>query len=193
MSGLGVVANGRVWLAVHRKPMAVNDLRFDFGALALKRRTAQGWIDMLAPRPLAPTEPNSGGPALMHRGVPVLPRGYRMRARGRTVRVSGGYPSGDGWLGGARFRWRLTRHGARMTVSDVHAGDRFRMLAYTPAGTGRWGRRSLRAAGARWKFDRRIGVRRLRGYHSGPVELLDALEVRLTAPKSGRFAVKIGI
>jgi hypothetical protein len=36
-------------------------------------------------------------------------------------------------------------------------------------------------------------VRRLPGYHSGPVEQLDALEVRLTGPKSGRFVVSIGI
>ena len=37
-----------------------------------------------------------------------------------------------------------------------------------------------------------IKVRRLPGYHSGPVENLDALEARLTAPKSGRFVVTIG-
>jgi hypothetical protein len=67
------------------------------------------------------------------------------------------------------------------------------MLAYTPAGTGRGGRRSLVAAGARWRFDRPIRVRRIRGYHSGPVEHLDGLEARLTAPKSGRFVVTIGI
>jgi hypothetical protein len=194
MSGLGVVSNGRIWLAVHKKPSAVNDLRYDFGALALKRRTAHGWVDMLAPRPLAPTDPNSAGPALMHRGVPILPRGYDVEARGRTVKVSGGgYRLGPRWLRGARFRWTLTRHGARMRVDGARRGDRFRMLAYTPAGTGRAGRRTLWAAGARWRFDRPIRVRRLPGYHSGPVEQLDALEVRLTAPKSGRFVVSIGI
>lgn len=193
MTGLGVVSNRRIWLAVHRKPMAVKDLRYDFGPLALKRRTAQGWIDMLAPRPMAATEPNSGGPALMHRGVPVLPRGYTVKAEGRTVTVTGGYRHADKWLRGARFRWALTRTGVRMTVSDVRRGDRFRMLAYTPAGTGAWGPRKLLAAGARWRFDRPIRVRRLPGYHSGPVELLDALEARFTAPKSGRFVVSIGI
>jgi hypothetical protein len=35
-------------------------------------------------------------------------------------------------------------------------------------------------------------VRRIPGYHSGPVENLDALEARFTAPRSGRFAVTIG-
>lgn len=194
MSGLGVVSDGRVWLAVHKKPSAIKDLRYDFGAVALKRRTARGWVDLLAPRPLAPTDPNSAGPALMHRGVPVLPRGYDVDVRRRTVKISGGgYRLGDRWLRGARFRWRLTRHGARLRVAGARRGDRFRMLAYTPAGTGHAGRRSLRAAGARWRFERPIRVRRLPGYHSGPVEQLDGLEVRLTAPKSGRFVVSIGI
>ena len=194
MSGLGVVSDGRVWLAVHKKPSAVNDLRYDFGALALKRRTARGWVDLLAPRPLAPTAGNSAGPALLHHGLPVLPRGYDVEVRRRRVKVSGGgYLLGARWLRGARFRWKLTRRGARMRVDGAHRGDRFRMLAYTPAGSGRWGPRTLRAAGARWHFDRRIRVRRLSGYHSAPVEQLDALEVRLTAPKSGRFVVSIGI
>ena len=71
-----------------------------------------------------------------------------------------------------------------MTVAGARRGDRFRMLAYTPAGTGRARRRTLWAAGARWRFDRPIRVRRLPGYHSGPVEQLDALEGRFTAPKS---------
>jgi hypothetical protein len=193
-SGLGVVGNGRVWLAVHRKPTAEKDLRFDFGALALKRRTARGWVDLLAPRPFAVLGPNSAGPALMHRGVPVLPRGYDIKARGRTVKVSGGgYKLGTRWLRGGRFRWTLTRRGVRMTVEGARRGDRFRMIAYTPAGTGRGGRRSLVAAGARWRFDRPVRVRRIPGYHSGPVEHLDGLEARFTAPKSGRFVVTIGI
>ena len=130
----------------------------------------------------------------MHRGVPVLPRGYEVEVRRRTIKVSGGgYRLGKRWLRGARFRWKLTRRGVRMTVTGARRGDRFRMLAYTPAGTGRGGRRSLLAAGARWRFDRPIRVARLPGYHSGPVEQLDALEARFTAPKSGRFVVRIGI
>jgi hypothetical protein len=193
-SGLGVVADGRVWLAVHRKPTAVNDLRYDFGALALKYRTAQGWIDLLAPRPLTVLGPNSAGPMLMHRGVPVLPRGYDVEVRRRSIKVSGvGYRLGKRWLRGARFRWKLTRTGVRMTVTGAHRGDRFRMLAYTPAGTGSGRRRSLVAAGARWRFGRPIRVARLPGYHSGPVEHLDALEARFTVPKSGRLVVRIGI
>ena len=86
----------------------------------------------------------------------------------------------------------LAAHAPRRAAARCAArerGDRFRMLAFTPAGTGGATRRALVAAGARWRFDRRDPVRRIPGYHSGPVEQLDALEARLTAPRSGRFAV----
>ncbi len=53
-------------------------------------------------------------------------------------------------------------------------------------------RRMLLAAGARWRFDRPIRARRIPGYHSGPVEALDALEARFRAPQSGTFRVRIG-
>jgi len=193
MSGLGVVSTRRVWMAVHRKPTAVTDLRYDAGVLALKRRTRHGWVDLLAPRPLAMLAPNTAGPALMYRGRPVPPRGYQIKVRGRTITAGGGYRLGPRWLRGARFRWTATRRGVRLSMSGARRGDRFRMRAYTPAATGRARRRTLRAAGARWRFDRPVLVRRVRGYHSGPVEQLDALEARFTAPASGRFVVNIGI
>jgi hypothetical protein len=65
------------------------------------------------------------------------------------------------------------------------------MLAYTPAGTGVIEPRALVAADARWVFDRPIRGAVLSGYHSAPIENLDALEARLTAPRSGRFSVTI--
>ena len=190
-SGLGVISNGRVWLAVHRKTTIVRDLRFDAGLLALKRRTAAGWTDLLAPRPLAVLAPNTGGPALAHRGRLLTPSGYAIRTRGATVTVDGGYRANDRWVRRMRFRWRLTRTGARLSVSGARRGDRFRMLAFTPAGSGGRGPHALLAARALWTFDRRIRGDRLRGYHSGPVERLDGLEAWLSAPESGRFGVTI--
>jgi hypothetical protein len=192
-SGLGVVADRRVWLAVHRTPTNNRDLRHDFGALALKLRTATGWTDLLAPRPLTLATVDSGGPALIRRGRAITPTGFNIHAEGRVVTVHGGYRAGKRWVRLVHFRWSLTRRGARLSVSGAHRGDRFRMLAWTPATTGSATRRELVAAGARWRFDRPIVVRRLPGYHSARVEQLDALEARLTAPKSGRFVVKIGI
>lgn len=191
-SGLGIVGDGRVWLAVHKTATNANDLRHDFGAVALKRRTPAGWIDLLAPRPLTVITPDSAGPALMYLGEPLKPRGFAIHAHGRTIIVNGDYRANGRIVRRAQFRWRLTRRGARLRVAGAHRGDRFRMLAFTPAGTGAATRHGLVAAGARWRFDRRIRVRRIPGYHSGPVEYLDALEARFTAPRSGRFVVTIG-
>ena len=186
-TGLGVAGNGRTWMAVHKTPTNAGDLRHDFGLLALKRRTPAGWVDLLAPRPLTVITPDSGGPALMRHHRPITPTGFGVHARPGTVTVNGGYRENTRWVRKVQFRWRLTRSGARLRVRGAERGDRFRMLAFTPAGTGHAGRRSLVAAGARWRFDRRIRVRRLRGFHSGPVEQLDAFDVRLTAPRSGDF------
>ena len=190
-SGLGIVSDGNVWLAVHKTPTDANDLRHDFGALALKRLTPAGWIDLLAPRPRTRVTPDSSGPALMYLGQPLKPSGFAIHAYGRTIIVNGAYRANDRIVRRAQFRWRLTPRGARLRVAGAHRGDRFRMLAFTPAGTGSATRKELVAAGARWRFDRPIRVRRLPGYHSGPVELLDALEARFTAPRSGRFVVTI--
>ena len=198
-SGLGIVADGAGWLAVHRQA-DTDDLRFDFGALALKRRTPQGWIDLLAPRPHVPLAYNTGGPGLLRRGQPLLPGdekllvpgGEKIRVRRRTLTVHGGYREGDRWIRRVRFRWRLTRTGARLSVRGARRGDRFRMLAYTPTGTGKLKRHALVTAGARWHFDRPIESARLPGYHSAAIENLDALEARFTAPWSGRFVVTIG-
>ncbi|HTE64246.1 MAG TPA: hypothetical protein VK631_28075, partial [Solirubrobacteraceae bacterium] len=191
-SGLAVVGNGTIWLAVHKTATDANDLRHDFGALALKQRTPAGWIDLLAPRPQTKITPDSSGPALMHLGRPLKPTGYAIHAHGRTIIVNGTYRANNRIVRRAQFRWRLTPRGARLRVAGAHRGDRFRVLAFTPAGTGGATRRALITANARWRFDRRIRVRRLPGYHSGPVENLDALEARFTAPKSGRFVVSIG-
>jgi hypothetical protein len=193
-TGLGVVASRRIWLAVHKTPTNANDLRHDFGALALKRRTAGGWIDLLAPRPLTITTLDSGGPAMMYEGRPVTPTGFGIHVGRSRVVVNGAYRVDNRIVRRVRFTWRLTRRGVRLRVSGARAGDRFRMLAWTPAGTGgRAGRRRLLAAGARWRFSRPIRTRRITGFHSGPVEQLDAIEARLRLRGTEQFAIRIGI
>jgi hypothetical protein len=191
-SGLGVVASKRVWLAVHKTATDANDLRHDAGALALKRRTAAGWIDLLAPRPFTNVTPDSGGPAMIYAGAPVRPTGFGIHVRRSRIIVNAGYRVNGRVVRRVRFDWRLTPRGARLRVAGARAGDRFRMLAWTPAGTGGSGPRVLLAAGARWRFDRPIRARRIPGYHSGPVEALDALEARFRVHGSGTFSVAIG-
>jgi hypothetical protein len=191
-SGLAVVASRRAWLAVHKTATDAGDLRHDAGALALKRRTAAGWVDLLAPRPLTNITPDSSGPALIYAGVPVRPTGFGIHVARSRIVVNAGYRANNRVVRRVRFTWRLTRRGARLRVGGARAGDRFRMLAWTPATTGGSGPRRLDAAGARWRFSRPIRARRIPGYHSGPVEALDALEARFRAPRSGTFTVAIG-
>src|SRR5918999_216893 len=139
-SGLSVVSTGRAWLAVHRTATNANDLRHDSGALALKRRTRQGWVDLLAPRPLTLTTTETASPALIRRGVALRPDGFELYARSGMVFLRAGYRNARGkiirrvWM-----HWRLTRGGARFTLSGARKGDRFRMLAFPPAGPGTGG------------------------------------------------------
>jgi hypothetical protein len=191
-SGLAVVGDGRVWLAVHKTPTNGNDLRHDFGWLALKQNTPAGWVDLLAPRPHTLITPDSGGPALRYLGRWLKPSGFGLHAFRDTIIVNGAYRANNRIVRRAQFRWRLTPRGARLRVAGAHKGDRFRFLAWTPAGTGGPTPRGLVAGAGRWRFDRRVKVRRIPGYHSGPVEHLDALEAQLLAPRSGRFVVTIG-
>jgi hypothetical protein len=191
-SGLAVVASKRVWLAVHKTATDSGDLRHDAGALALKRRTAAGWIDLLAPRPLTNVTPDTSGPAMMWAGRPVRPTGFGIHVGRSRIVVNAGYRVNQQVVRRVRFTWRLTRTGAKLRVAGARAGDRFRMLAWTPAGTGGSGPRMLLANDARWRFSRPIRVRRIPGYHSGPVEALDALEARFRARGSGTFVVTIG-
>jgi hypothetical protein len=184
LSGMGIVANGRTWMAVHRKSPNPRDMRYDFGLLGLKARTATGWRSMLMPRPLLKpvSHPRSAGPNLLVGREALRPIGRRLRASGDTVTVKGGWRRGDRWVRTATFTWSLRPGGARMTVRGLRAGERVSLLAFTPAGTGRRiGRRGVRAAGTRWSVSVPIAVRRVRGYHSGPVENLDALEIRARA------------
>jgi hypothetical protein len=192
-SGLGVISTGRTWLAVHRTATNANDLRHDSGLLALKRRTKHGWVDLLAPRPLTLTTVETASPALIHDGVALRPEGFELYARRGMIFLRAGYRRNERGriLRRVWMHWRLTPGGARFTLSGAHKRDRFRMLAFTPAGTGTSRPRALIAAGARWRFSRPIRVARRPGYHSGPVENLDALEAVVRAPKSGRIKVRI--
>jgi hypothetical protein len=108
------------------------------------------------------------------------------------VRFTADYRQGRKLVRRVTLTYALTRKGARFTLSGAKRGDAFRLLAFTPAGTGRGRKRGLDAAGARWRFDRPVAVRRLAGYNSAPVERLDAIEAVVTVPRSGRFRISHG-
>jgi hypothetical protein len=187
-SGMGVVADGQTWMAVHRHTPMGADMRYDFGMLALKRRKLGGWRDLLMPRPLTKPRgrhPRSAGPSLIVRGRPIIPHGLVLRSADGRIAARGGWRSRGRWVRRATFSWTLRRQGgARLTVRGLHPGDRLVLLAFTRAGTGRRiDRNAVMAGGTPWRLSVPVRVRRTPGYHSGPVEDLDALELHVRAGK----------
>src|SRR5215207_608578 len=191
-TGLGVTGNGRTWMAVHAIRRNTSDLRHDFGLLALERRARGGWRDLLAPRPRTEATGEPAGPALLRGGIAIPPVGRELRVRQGRVTVIADYLAGRRLVRRVTLTWRLTPRGATLALAGAKRGDAFRLLAFTPAGTGRGRPHGLDAAGAAWRFDRPIAARRLPGYSSAPVERLDAFEAVLTVPRSGGFRRALG-
>lgn len=197
-SGVAVSARRGTWLGVHAFTPKHKDLRYDAGLLALKaRRPGGGWRDLLAPRPLTEGLPHveSAGPMLMRRGVPGLPSGDAIRVtRSGAVVVRGAFRTASERVlrDGVTFTYRPAPGGAMLGLDSVRKGDRYRLLLFTRAGTGSWTRRAVTAFGTRVRFPVAVRVRRVPGYHSGPVENLDALSVRFRARRDGRLRVRFG-
>jgi hypothetical protein len=127
-SQLGIVRRGDVWFAVKRQASSKrkNDMRYDFGLVALKRKSGDAWTDVLRLRPVTSQRPDTVGPILRSGGTEGLPRGERLRARGATVTVSGGYRTRQRqWLRrGVRWTWKATSCGAQLSFR-ARAGDRY--------------------------------------------------------------------
>lgn len=180
-SGLGIVSTGETWLAVRAlRRLGNRDLRSGFGLLALKIHRDGAWRDLIVPRPLVKGAPYTPAPS---RGVPG---GTALTAAGSTLTITGSFSARR-----ARFGFRALSDGAELTVAPIRAGERYRLHVYTPAGTGGWGARRVDAFGARWRFSAPVSVRRVPGFHSGPIEELDALVVDARPTRDGRLTIRI--
>jgi hypothetical protein len=180
-SGLGIISTGQTWLAVRAlRRFGNSDLRSGFGLLALKVYTGRSWRDLLAPRPLVKGAPYTPAPS---RGVPG---GTKLTVGRDAIHIAGSFGARK-----ARFGFRVLPDGAELTVAPVLAGARYRLYIFTPAGTGSWGARRVDAFGARWRFSAPVSVRRFPGFHSGPIEHLDALIVDARPTAAGRLTILI--
>jgi hypothetical protein len=131
------------------------------------------------------------GPSWLVGSRLALPQGKRMRLRrsGR-VTVFGRYRLGTHIRRRVRFRFTPTATGARLGVRGLHPRDHLMLRLFTPAGSG--GRVSatvVRANNTLVKFPAHVRVVRKRGYHSGPVERLDALCVTWRAGRSSSVVI----
>ena len=173
-SGLAVVGTGRTWMAVRAvRRGATHDLRYGFGLLSLKVREGGGWRDLLAPRPLSDAR------------APGDPGGTRVKTAPGVIAIRGTYGRGA-----VNFGFRALPDGALLSIAPVRAGERYRLLVFTPAGTGGRAGASVLANGARWRFNAPITVRREAGWHAASVEHLDALHVE-ARPRGSRLTIRI--
>jgi hypothetical protein len=121
-----VVREGNLWFAV--KQFGSNNLRYDFGPVAIKRFEGGAWRDLI---PLRPVGFGSAGPNLIARGRTWIPSGTRTRLLpGGVVEITGGFRSRRHWIRrGVRFRVAPVSCGLELSVSAL-PGDRLQFSAF---------------------------------------------------------------
>ena len=134
---LAVVRRDDAWFAVKRACSRADfpdDLRYDFGLIALKRPDAGGhWHDLLPIRPRTEQQRDSAGPMLQSGGPPGFPHGQSMSVHADgTVVVRGGFLAGDGsWRRrGVSFSFAPAAGGGVRLRFDAQGADRFEYSAF---------------------------------------------------------------
>jgi hypothetical protein len=197
---LGTVRDGDTWFAVKRACSRADfpdDLRYDFGLLALKRPAAGGgFADLLPIRPRTEKQRDSAGPVLQAAGGPGLPHGQDLRVAGSTVTVTGGFLGGDGgWRRrGVTFTFAPDGAGGVRLRFDAKAGDRFEhSVFFVDRGAGPSADATSVADGAlRAASDALHGVAFERGYASDAEPKLVRARLDLRAAADGPLEVSVG-
>jgi hypothetical protein len=125
-----VVREGNLWFAV--KEFGSNNLRYDFGLVALKRFENGAWRDVI---PLRPVGHGSAGPNLLADGRTWIPSGTRTTfLPGGAVEITGGFRLGRRWIRrGVHFQVRPVSCGVELSVA-ARPGDRFQFSAFLRGG-----------------------------------------------------------
>jgi hypothetical protein len=154
---------GEVWFAVKRSRTSTRDLRYDFGLVALKRRSGGAWREVLPPRPRTV----AGFDGVLKLGSAVAD-GTRLRLGERgSIVADGGFRSRSGrWVRrGVTFRFTPVRCGVRMSWR-ARRGDRYAYSAFFRGSPARSGR-SVRDSTQSVRFPERPTLARDGGYASG--------------------------
>jgi hypothetical protein len=181
------VRAGDVWFAARRSHAPRDDLRSDFGLVALKVRGSDGaWSDLLPPRPRVEGRRDTAGPVLLRGRRRGLPDGRALRVGGQgRVSVSTGFPP----LGRrAAIGFQPTRCGVEIAVGG-RPGDGWELSWFLP-GRPRVEERSLSGGGLEIAFDRSARVSLERGYSSATEPVLTRARARL-ATGAGPLTVTV--
>ena len=128
-SQFAVVRKRNVWFAVRKTFSArrKEDLRYDFGLVALQGRSNGRWRDVLRLRPRQLTGRDSAGPTMYLGKEPAFPYGTSMTtSRGGSVVVNGGFKTAARQVvrRGVVFRYQPTACGVRI-LWPAQSGDVF--------------------------------------------------------------------
>jgi hypothetical protein len=190
---LAVVRSGRLWFAVRQRPAGganEDDLRMDFGLVALKHRAAHGWRDVAGPPPYTAGRPDSAGPVLVRAGA--RPVGRRLHVRRRAVMVAADLitPRGRVVRRGVPFRFAARR--ARLTMTmGVRRGDVVELSTFAspPLRTAATG---VVHPGGAVTASGRVHTTVEPGYHSAVAANLARVRITVRAARTGalRFAYR---
>jgi hypothetical protein len=197
-----LVRNGDLWYAVRQASSLFRheiDLRYDFGLVALKQRTASGWRDVQPLRPATSDGPTSAGPLMLVRtgsGIGI-PFGSRISVGSdRAVTVTGGYraprPSLRWLRRGVRFRFEPIGCGIRMTF-PARSGDSLEYSAFMrgTAADVAVAERSVSDAGHTVSFDQPAQVTLEEGYASGADPRLVRARIRFAPQADSTVGITI--
>jgi hypothetical protein len=128
------VARGDRWFAVKSAASgSADDLRYDFGLVALKARDGAGdWHDLLRIRPHTKDGADSAGPVLRRSRGPGLPEAESVSvAADGTLTLTGGWRTAAGrWLRrNVRFRFEPIDAGVRL-IFPTEPGDRVKFSVF---------------------------------------------------------------
>lgn len=126
---MATVRTPSLWFAVKRSRSSLL-LQYDFGLVALKRRTGSRWRDVLPLRPIG-TASDTAGPIFLAYGVRAEPVGETLEARpDGTVVIDGGFADAAGNIvRRARFTFVPLEGGVRLSFRG-RPGDAYEVSSF---------------------------------------------------------------
>jgi len=189
-----VVRRDKLWFAVRRMRSAdrANDLRYDFGLVAMKTPAGGTWRDVLRVRPRVTRGRDTTGPVLRVGGAAGLPLGERMSiSRAGVVTVVGGFRTAGGRVlrRGVRFTFAPAGRCVRTTVA-ARRGDRLEQSFFFRG-------KPRRSSTALVDGDQRVGASQpfsaaVGGRYTSAIDVkLDRARLRFVARRAGALVVSV--